>query len=109
MYRKDIGNVDNQTTTINEAKQQLVVATEKWNEFKNKAEEYREAELLDYYDGEIEEGDTPEIKEKQQKALKTVKDKLRRNETFIYLTKKLGKPKISLQKLRIIDPLTKVM
>ena len=51
MRQKDIGNIDDQTTLINKAKQQLVMAKEKQNEFKNKVEEYREAELLDYYDG----------------------------------------------------------
>ena len=36
----------------------------------------REDELLDRYDRIIEEGDTPEIEEKWQKAIKTVKEKM---------------------------------
>jgi len=61
----------------------------------------REKELLDCYDRIIEEGDTPEIEEKRQKAIKTVKEKMQRNDTFSYLIRTLGNPKNSLKKLRI--------
>ena len=98
-----MGNIIDLTVTINEAEKQLIKAKAKWMEFKTKAQEYREAELLDYYEGEIDEGDTPEIKAMHKKVLKVVWNKLSLNKTFDYLTKRLGKPKNSLLKLRIPD------
>ena len=40
------------------------------------------------------------MEENRQKAIKTVKDKLWRNDTFAHLTRNAGKPKNSLNKLR---------
>ena len=60
----DMGNVEDNTTILKEAKQQLAFTKDQQNKFQNNAEEYREADLLDYYDGETEVGDTPEIREK---------------------------------------------
>ena len=100
---KEMGNVIDLTVTINEAEKQLIEAKAKQIEFKTKAQEYREAELLDYYKGEIDEGDIPEIKETRRKVLKVVRNKLSYNKTFDYLMKRLRKPKNSLLKLRISD------
>ena len=42
-------------------------------------------ESLDCCEGEIEVGNTPEVKEKHMKALKSVRHKIRRNDTFYVL------------------------
>jgi len=108
LRRIELEKVQDNTTSFKEAKEQFTIAKNKWEEFKNKAHKYREAELLDYYDRELV-GDTPKVIEKRRKALKSVKDKMKRNYMFSYLTQMVGKPKNSLLKLRVIDPRTKEM
>ena len=88
-------------TLLQQAKVQLKLAKEKWEKFVSNEKHFKEEELLDQYNRSLEEGETPEIKEKRQKAIKSVKDKLQRNNTFSYLTRTLGKPKNALKKLRI--------
>ena len=83
------------------------VAKDQWDELKTRAEEHREEDLLDCYGGEIEVGGIPEIREKRRKALKSVRDKMRINDTLSHLAKVVGKPKKSLLKLRVINPRTK--
>ena len=58
---------------------------------------------MDYYDKKIEAEDTPKIQEKGRKALKSVKDKIRRSYTFSDLTIMVRKLKNSLLKLYVID------
>ena len=101
LRHQELGKVVDNTMTIAQAKTQLQNAKEKWEQFKSNEMACREEELLDRYDRIIKEGDTPEIEEKRQKAIKTVKEKMQRNDTFSYLTRTLGKPKNSLKKLRI--------
>ena len=64
MRRHDIANVNCNTTLIEEAMQQLELAKNGWKDFKIKHRVAEEAELLVYYDGYIEEGDTPDVHEK---------------------------------------------
>ena len=109
MNRKmELGNIIDNTLSIKEAKEELNKAKKRWEEFKLKAQEYQDAELLDYHEKEIV-GDTRDIKEKRRKAIKSVKEKMKRNNTFSYLTRMVGKPKNSLTKLQMVDSKTNEM
>ena len=88
MYQRlELANVEDNTTMLSEAKTQHNKAKDKLDDFKKNAENHQEEEMLDYYDGIIEEGDTKEIVESRRKAVKNVKAKLRRNQSFHCLTK----------------------
>ena len=99
--RRELAQINDHTTSIEEVNAQLKSASEKWKEFKMNAERHREEYLLDYHQGIIEEGETQEIEEKRRKAIKNVKRKIQRNQSFHYLTTKLGKSKTALNKLII--------
>ena len=59
--RMELGNARDTIQTIKEAKVELNKAKKTWKEFKLKAQEFRDAELLDYYNKEIV-GDAPDAK-----------------------------------------------
>ena len=109
MRRKELGNVEDNISLLLQVNEKLQDNKEKWIRFKANIEEYKERDLLDQFQGVVEEGKTPEIKEKWRKAIKVVKAKLQQNDTFAYLTRMISKPKNSLKKLRIVDEENKAM
>ena len=70
MRRKELDKVEDNTYTVNQVLVKLKQAKEQWDEFKSNELQHKEDELLDYYNGEIEEGNIPEILENRQKAIK---------------------------------------
>ena len=109
MWRKELGNVEDNISLLLQVNEKLQDTKEKWIRFKANIEEYKERDLLDQFQGVVEEGETPEIKEKWRKAIKVVKAKLQWNDIFTYLTRMIGKPKNSLKKLRIVDDKNKAI
>ena len=98
--RKELGKITESCQTLEQAKEQYEKEKEKWNIFKQHQLLYVEQELLDQYKGTINGDDEQQMLEKRTKAIKTVREKLWRNNTFTYLTRHIGKPKNALTKLR---------
>ena len=98
--RKELGKITESCQTLEQAKEQYEKEKEKWNIFKQHQLLYVEQELLDQYKGTINGDDEQQMLEKRTKAIKTVREKLWRNNTFTYLTRHVGKPKNALTKLR---------
>ena len=88
---------------MEEMKIKLEQATNEWNEFKEKAKNERETEILDLYPEEIA-GDSDKAKRRRKKAIKTVQKAKHRQYTFNFLTKHVGKrEKNSLKCVRIVN------
>ena len=77
-------------STINKAEEWLEKAKRLQNEVVEKGKEMREKELLDYHHEEIIGEDVKLIK-KRKKILAGIKKKMRRNHTFYYISRYIGK------------------
>ena len=85
-------------------KEQCAIEKGKWDDFKNNQLLHQERELLHQCNGAIKGDNEQQLEENRQKAIKTVKAKLWRNDTFACLTRNVGKPKNALSKLRVKKP-----
>ena len=89
--RKERADMENVViSTINEAEEWLEKAKRLWKEVVEKGKEMREKELLDYHHEEIIGEDVKLIK-KRKKILAGIKKKMRRNHTFHYISRHIGK------------------
>jgi len=90
-----------QEVNLDEAKRKYNQAKSEWDEFKIKAKEYRESEILDFHTSVIE-GETEEIIKYKKKIIKGIKKTMQRNRMFAYLTNNMGKKvKSRLKLLRV--------
>ena len=89
--RKERANMkDVEISTINEVEEQLEKAKRLWNKVIEKDKEMRKKELLDYHHEEII-GDDVKLIKKRKKILARIKNKMRRNHTFHYISRHIGK------------------
>jgi hypothetical protein len=77
-------------TNLEEAETGLQIARELWIEIIERGKEFREKELLDYHPVEVnEEGE--KATKKKKKIMAGIRRKLRRDHTFHYLSRHVGK------------------
>ena len=90
--------------TIQEAEEWVENAKESWEEVVKNGKEMREKELLDYHNEEII-GEEPKIIKKKKRIIAGIKKKLKRNHTFHYLSRHVGKGmRESMKRLQIDSP-----
>ena len=88
--RKERAQIVDEALTVQEAEEMLKIAKELWTEMIAKGKEFREKELLDYHQVElIGEGD--ELVKKKKKVIAGIRRKLKRDHTFHYLSRHVGK------------------
>ena len=80
----------NEPQTLEEAEEGLRIAKDLWIEIIERGKEYREKELLDYHPIELTEEDEKAVK-KKKKIMAGITRKLRRDHTFHYLSRHVGK------------------
>jgi len=89
--RQKEANLDGiEYNTIEEAKEALRIARQKWELVKEKGKEIREAELLDYHTNELNVEDI-KYKKKKKKIIRGIKRTLQRYHEFRYLSRHAGK------------------
>jgi len=88
--RKERADITEEVSNVEEAEEMLKCAKELYTELIQKGKEFREKELLDYHHVElIEEGE--KLVKKKKKIIAGIRKKLRRNHTFHYLSRHVGK------------------
>ena len=88
--------------TVQEAEVQVKNAKELWADVIKNGAAMREKELLDYHNKEII-GEEPKIIKKKKRILAGIKKKLKRDHTFHYLSRHVGKGmRESMKRLKIV-------
>ena len=91
--RKKRAEIDNEEiVTIQDAEEWVDKAKESWENVVKNGKEIREKELLDYHHEEIIGDDIKMIK-KRKRIVAGIKKKLKRDHTFHYLSRHVGKGK----------------
>ena len=101
--RKVRAGIIDEVSTIQEAKNMLEIAKELWSEMIQKGREFREQELLDYHPVElIDEGE--KLAKKKKKVIAGIRRKLKRDHTFHYLSRHVGKGvKDNIKRLQVVN------
>ena len=79
-----------EVVTLQEAEAELKIAKDLWAEVIEKGKELREKELLDFHH-QVLIDDGGKVSKKKKKIIAGIKNKMRKNHTFHYLSRHIGK------------------
>ena len=107
--RLEAGVELNEIQDLHDAKKELEIAQNQWNDIVKRGKEFREKEILDYHHTELNNEDEDQLKSRK-KIISGIKKKLQKTHTFHYITRHIGKgDREGIKRLHTVDEENKII